>query len=93
MVILADSTPVFEKGAFRPDRVDASASLNHDEQGQNVLFLDGHVAWADRADVGVSQDNIFLSGTLRSYRGDERPAGPTDSFLLPAYTPATASRR
>jgi len=41
-------------------------SNNHDEDGQNVLFGDGHVDFTQNPFVGVAKDNIFtrrLNGT------------------------------
>ena len=35
-------------------------SPNHDFQGQNVLFLDGHVEWVPHPYCGVNHDNIWL---------------------------------
>jgi len=34
-------------------------SLNHDQDGQNVLFADDHVDWAASVWVGVQGDNIY----------------------------------
>jgi prepilin-type processing-associated H-X9-DG protein len=35
-------------------------SPNHDFKGQNVLYLDGHVAWKTHPYVGPNWDNIWL---------------------------------
>ena len=86
MAILADATPVFQAGRFRPDRVEAKAGDNHSGQGQNVLYLDMHVQWSHDAAAGVMGDNIYLVEGIDTYSGDEAPAGPRDSFLLPAYS-------
>jgi len=86
MVILADRTPLFDGSRFRPDRLRAKASDNHGGRGQTVLYLDMHVGWAQTAEVGVNGDNIFLARDTYEYDGDEAPAGPTDTFLLPAHT-------
>jgi len=86
MAILADSTPVFVGGRFRPDRAENAISDNHGGTGQNVLYVDSHVEWVERPTVGVRQDNIFLVEGVSDYRGDEVPSGPTDSFLLPAFS-------
>ena len=93
MAILADSTPVFAGGQFRRDRVGALASDNHGRTGQNVLYLDMHVVWRERADVGVGGnnvgvggDNIFLAEGIIDYDGDEEPTSDIDTFLLPAYS-------
>ncbi|MBC7784000.1 MAG: DUF1559 domain-containing protein [Burkholderiales bacterium] len=36
-------------------------SPNHDQDGQNVLYADGHVDWASTVWVGAQQDNIFTA--------------------------------
>ncbi|MFP4105863.1 MAG: hypothetical protein ACLFVU_07185 [Phycisphaerae bacterium] len=87
MAILADRTPVFESGRFLQSRVRANSSSNHDHRGQNVLYLDGSVRWAEQPFVGVDNDNIFLVRGVYSYQGNEVPASKTDTFLLPAWSP------
>lgn len=84
MSILADRTPVFRNGQFLPERVRAATSDNHGREGQNVLYLDGHVEWRDQANAGVGDNNIFLVDGIYEYRGDEAPVTSTDTFLLPA---------
>jgi len=86
MAIFADRTPLFARGSFRKDRLQRCNSENHQSRGQNVLYLDMHVDWADCAKVGVDDNNIYLVEGVKDYKGDEAPAGPTDSFLLPAYS-------
>jgi len=34
-------------------------SFAHQEDGQNVLYVDGHVSWEKRADCGLNEDNIY----------------------------------
>ncbi|MFW6132479.1 MAG: hypothetical protein ACOC8F_01185 [Planctomycetota bacterium] len=92
MAILADATPLFEQGRFRPARLDASASDNHRGRGQSVLYLDMHAEWTETPHAGVGRDpgdrdHIFLAGQIRNYHGRERPISPHDTFLLPTYTP------
>lgn len=84
MAILADATPVFPGGVFRPERVHRAVSDNHPDGGQNVLYLDWHVSWATDSHVGVNGDNIWLAGDTTDYSGKEEPTSPTDSFLLPS---------
>ncbi len=83
MVILADTTPVFTGGTFRPERAERAVSENHPDGGQNVLYLDGHVKWATDCRIGVNGDNIWLVEGVSNYTGKEKPASPTDTFLLP----------
>ena len=93
MAILADSTPLFDNGQFRRDRVRAPVSANHDGVGQNVLYLDMHVDFRHGPSVGVMGDNIFLAEGVYEYDGDEEPTGPTDTFLLPAFSGAAGARQ
>jgi prepilin-type processing-associated H-X9-DG protein len=87
MAVLADCTPVFDGALFRRSCAnDQAVSPNHNGAGQNVLYLDWHVTWADKPTVGVNGDNIYLARGIFDYRGDEAPVDATDSFLLPAYS-------
>jgi prepilin-type N-terminal cleavage/methylation domain-containing protein/prepilin-type processing-associated H-X9-DG protein len=36
-------------------------SNNHDKDGQNILYGDGHVAWESNPFVGTNRDNIYTS--------------------------------
>jgi prepilin-type N-terminal cleavage/methylation domain-containing protein/prepilin-type processing-associated H-X9-DG protein len=36
-------------------------SNNHDKDGQNILYGDGHVAWESNPFVGVNRDNIYTA--------------------------------
>jgi|WetSurMetagenome_2_1015567.scaffolds.fasta_scaffold31122_3 prepilin-type processing-associated H-X9-DG protein len=65
-------------------------SPNHKFAGQNVLYLDGHVEWADNPFAGYRCDNIWtaqLGNTLGD--SDKKPnaaADPKDVSTLKAYT-------
>jgi prepilin-type processing-associated H-X9-DG protein len=67
-------------------------SNNHDEDGQNVLYGDGHVEWQQNPFVGVQRDNIFTAVSSLSPTGvptDSQnlcwsPYDANDSILLPA---------
>ena len=86
MVILADANPLFEGGSFHPDRLDRPVSLNHQQRGQNVLYLDGHTQWTAGSDVGVEGDNIYRIDGDVQYAGTEAPRTATDTFLLPTWS-------
>ena len=69
-------------------------SRNHAGEGQDVLFVDGHVEFVKRPIVGVNYDNIYtlqasytLSDSLIGMVPDpEQRLGPltnTDSFIVP----------
>jgi len=65
-------------------------SNNHDEDGQNVLFGDGHVDFTQNPFVGVQRDNIYTrrSGATgfqadTSYANFGAPYDLNDSVLLP----------
>lgn len=81
--ILADATPVFHDGSFDPVCAQGGQSRNHADGGQNVLYLDNTVRWATNCRAGVNGDNIWIVDGVYDYKGDEKPASPTDSFLLP----------
>jgi prepilin-type processing-associated H-X9-DG protein len=84
MAILADATPAFRNGKFDPTTCRRNVvSSNHAQCGQNVLYLDGHVDWADTCRAGVDGNNIWIAEGIYDYKGDEKPAFPLDSFLLP----------
>ncbi|MGA2443411.1 MAG: prepilin-type N-terminal cleavage/methylation domain-containing protein [Tepidisphaeraceae bacterium] len=64
------------------DRVNEQAnSRNHEQDGQNVLYADGHVSFEHTCLCGIGQDNIY---TNQANQFDNvSPVSPTDSILLP----------
>lgn len=54
-------------------------SRNHEDEGQNVLFVDGHVDFKRQATCGINEDNIFRNAS----DAFGSPAGPDDTVLLP----------
>jgi prepilin-type processing-associated H-X9-DG protein len=62
-------------------KIRSANSLNHDGDGQNVLYGDGHVEFSNTPFVGIEKDNIY---TAKTGGIDESPADATDSVLLPA---------
>jgi len=71
----------------------AGNSANHDQEGQNVLYADGHVEFVNNPFVGINKDNIYTvsdnppanltSGNISNVS----PAGPNDTVLLPTDEP------
>jgi prepilin-type N-terminal cleavage/methylation domain-containing protein/prepilin-type processing-associated H-X9-DG protein len=64
-----------------------SNSNNHDKDGQNILYGDGHVAWESNPFVAVNRDNIYTAA-INSTGGmsSDMTRGSydaNDSFLLP----------
>ena len=111
LAVLADRNPwlmgrPFER--FEPDippykgtaeQAAAGNTISHDEAGQNVLFLDGHVAFEDRPHCGLDNDNIYTISALPEH-GDPKGSLPTpgagsssaharDSLLIQDPTPYT----
>jgi type II secretory pathway pseudopilin PulG len=62
-------------------------SNNHNKDGQNVLFSDGHVDYDNTPFVGVNKDNIYTRGGaafgLASSTLLDSPYATNDSVLLP----------
>jgi prepilin-type N-terminal cleavage/methylation domain-containing protein/prepilin-type processing-associated H-X9-DG protein len=59
---------------------------NHDKDGQNILYGDGHVAWESNPFVGVNRDNIYSSMTSSTGFSTVMGATPydaNDSCLFP----------
>jgi prepilin-type N-terminal cleavage/methylation domain-containing protein len=56
-------------------------SLNHEQDGENVLYADGHVTFQQNCICGIAQDNIY---TNQSNQVTASPISPTDAVLLPA---------
>ena len=65
-------------------------SQNHRSLGQNVLYEDGHVIWADTPFVGIRQDHIYINGNDGAAAFlppgiQPSPYNPKDSIILPVY--------
>ncbi len=57
--------------------VAAGNSTNHGGKGQNVLFIDGHVAFCTTRTVGIGEDDIYVNRERRVEAG----RGPFDTVL------------
>ena len=58
-------------------------SINHNRKGQNVLFTDGSVEYANGRNIGPNKDDIFTLQNTDVYNGYEVPVSEADSFLAP----------
>jgi prepilin-type processing-associated H-X9-DG protein len=70
-------------------------SPNHNHEGQNFLFADGHVEFNQHPFVGIDKDNVYTYGKTTETSGGEgiigSPSSDKDSILLPtAKQPAPA---
>lgn len=80
--------------SFNPDGskqiVKLGNSVTHQEDGQNILFVDGHTSFEKNSACGVDGDNVYTSNVGRTNRRKgNRPADPSveptirdDSILL-----------
>ena len=68
-------------------------SVSHQEDGQNILFMDGHVGFEDQSFCGVNDDNVYtywnvatadvMKGIMPTPQStDCRPQDRTDSLLV-----------
>jgi len=80
-------------GSFNPDggreARKAGNAIQHQEDGQNVLFLDGHVGFETRSFCAINDDNIYTywdGGDIRKggvpILGASEPKDRLDSFLV-----------
>ena len=69
LAVTADRNPYLSGGTVsKPPR--EQNSFAHQEDGQNVLYVDGHVSWEKRAACGLNEDNIY---TLQDSPDDPEP--------------------
>jgi prepilin-type processing-associated H-X9-DG protein len=72
MAVAADRSPLRDSpaaiakqfpGSYNPDgdreSVKYGNAIAHEEEGQNVLFVDGHVSFEKKAFCGIDDDNIY----------------------------------
>jgi prepilin-type N-terminal cleavage/methylation domain-containing protein/prepilin-type processing-associated H-X9-DG protein len=90
--------PYGSKAPFDPvhytdsDHIKFGNAICHQEEGQNVLFVDGHVAFEKNSFCGIDEDNIYTTYDGYEYRvgnplkngttGLCEPAFKKDSFLV-----------
>ncbi len=56
-------------------------SLNHKQDGQNVLYNDGSVQWSISNRCGIAGDNIYISRNGGQTTDPSRPEDPADSCM------------
>jgi prepilin-type processing-associated H-X9-DG protein len=56
----AAKVALLEQDALAPEQRQAN-SRNHEQAGQNVLFNDGHVEWAQTMWTGANKDGIYTA--------------------------------
>lgn len=90
LAVAADLNPGVVPGAVNLLTVTTTSSAtdmqtanspNHEGDGQNVLYDDGHVEFQQNPFVGVNRDNIYLT---RDGKVMSSPRDENDSILLPA---------
>jgi prepilin-type N-terminal cleavage/methylation domain-containing protein len=71
------------------EAVQAGNAIAHQEDGQNVLFMDSHVSFMKQPFCGVNEDNIYTFWDGSDVRkggypapGNSEPGGRLDSFLV-----------
>jgi len=101
MAVAADRNPWLDPAAligdlldFLPDILpwDGTAeqaklgnALAHGGEGQNVLFLDSHVAYEKRSFCGVMDDNIYTYWTDPTGRDRQLGSQPMDGSAIPRH--------
>ena len=89
-------------GLYHPDggreAVKYGNAIAHEEEGQNVLFPDGHVAFEDHSFCGINNDNIYTSwdeGDIRIGMPPDKinsPQGNRDSLLVHDLVPIIGTK-
>jgi prepilin-type processing-associated H-X9-DG protein len=67
-----------------PEQGRAGNSISHRQDGQNVLFVDGHVTFAERSYCGLENDNIYLV-SVDLIRGSPIGTVPVPPVVVPAH--------
>src|SRR5205823_5196621 len=88
--VAADMNPGSTSGSDNPYSATSTSSAkdmrltnsnNHDKDGQNILYGDGHVAWESNPFVGVNRDHIYTTADGKLVGS---PVDGNDSILLPS---------
>ena len=71
-------------------------AVTHQDDGQNVLFMDGHTSFEKKANCGIDEDNIYTlwnAGEKRKgvrSRPEDIPLKKNDSYLVTDGNPVAA---
>ena len=82
----ADSLKLLPIMADRLESPTQVNSANHGGNGQNVLYLDGHVEWRTNRNAGINGDDIFVNRHDQLRAGEDREdtvLGPGDASPSP----------
>ena len=77
------------EGSAAADLSTNGNSRNHANEGQNVVFFDGHFEWIKDPNVGIEEDNIYTAGPSNARvtgsipSADTPAASATDSIICP----------
>src|SRR5205809_8016997 len=91
------TSPTATDNVFKPTATSSAKDMklgnsnNHDKDGQNILYGDGHVSWESNPFVGVNRDNIYtaMTGSQTNQQENTGTVGKlgaydaNDSVLLP----------
>ena len=85
------SAPIFEGDQedmlrIPNDRWRPYNSRNHNSEGQEVLYVDGHVEFSQKAVVGVNSDNIYTIQTGYEFEDSFQGEKPTEADKLGPWT-------
>jgi prepilin-type processing-associated H-X9-DG protein len=66
-------------------------SKNHEGEGQNVMFNDGHVEWCTSPLVGAQRDCVYTAGFVDPagnplMQDVAQPTAALDTIILPRYS-------
>ncbi|HEY5140530.1 MAG TPA: hypothetical protein VIJ25_14615, partial [Methylococcales bacterium] len=83
---LIKETELFpSSGTVNKSILQKTNSPNHQQEGQNVLYGDAHVAFESRPDVGIEQDNIYLPWNADPAAQTVKAAEKQTSTKKPTY--------
>ena len=67
-------------------------SKAHNQEGQNVLYADGHVNFENGPNVGIEQDNIYTPWTQNAVTGTPNITNDKQGGVIPARASETNGR-